>query len=241
MVLDYHERKVVNKNRPKKKGNGLVIAIAVAALGATFALGFGFGWTVGKAARKPAPVAQAGAGEAGVKSAAPAPAPPPDVTGNAGGVEPPLTFYNTLPKGGKTVIGSGLNPHKPQEKQPEPKPSPPPAAASQPAGAAAAPPVAGREQGGQQKGSGAEAPPAEKKPAAGKGKFIVQVASSREKGEAEAIRDRLLAKGAAAYVVESHVADKGVWYRVRVGKGLSQQEAKDAALKVGKEALVIPE
>ncbi|HEY6839381.1 MAG TPA: SPOR domain-containing protein [Geobacteraceae bacterium] len=244
MVLDYHERRPVNKNRPKKRGNGLIVIVAVTALTVTFALGFGVGLTVGKASRKSVPPAKPVAGDEAGKGGAPAAAPPPAATGNAGGVEPPLTFYNTLAKGNKAVIGTGLNPQRPQEKPSESKPVPPaasPQPAAEPKPAPAPPPPKPPEAAtGVQKGNAA-ATPADKKPAAAKGKFVVQVASYREKGEAAAIRDRLVAKGVSAYILESHVQDKGVWYRVRIGKSLSQQEAKDIATKVGKEALVIPE
>lgn len=244
MVLDYHERRTVNKNRPKKRGNGLIVTVAVAALAVTFALGFGVGLTVGKASRKPAQPVRPVAGDEAGKGGAVATIPPPAATGNAGGVEPPLTFYNTLAKGNKAVIGTGLNPQRPQEKPSEVKPSPPaavPQPAVEPNPAPSLPAAKQLEQGGQQKGSAAATAPAEKKSTATKGKFVVQVASYREKGEAVAIRDRLIAKGASAYILESHVQDKGIWFRVRVGKGLSQQEAKDIATRVGKEALVIPE
>jgi cell division septation protein DedD len=247
MVLDYQERRQVSKNRPKKQGGGLLVTVAVGSLATTFALGFASGWYVGKSARKPAPTERPAPAEGGRKDGAAPAALQPAATGTAGGLEPSLTFYNTLPKGGKAVIGSGLNPAKGEERGGESRHATSPAApAPHLAPAAAAAPAkpeeaAGKSEGTTPKGAPPPAPAPEKKVTGDKGKFTVQAASCREKREAEALRDRLVAKGVAAYIMESHVQDKGVWYRVRAGKGLSQQEAKELAAKFGKEALVIPE
>jgi len=69
----------------------------------------------------------------------------------------------------------------------------------------------------------------------------VQVASYKERKEAEAVRDRMAARGMQAYIVESHLPDKGVWYRVRIGRGLEQTAANELAAKAGKGAMIIPE
>ena len=69
----------------------------------------------------------------------------------------------------------------------------------------------------------------------------MQVASHKDRKEAEAVRDRLVARGMAAYIVESHLQDKGVWYRVRVGRGLEKSAANELAAKAGKGAMAIPE
>ena len=190
----------------------------------TFGAGVLTGWLV-KGTRKaaPAPVALA------VKKEDPAPAPAPP---NA---ELPLSFYKTLPAGGKGVIGTGLNLKKPE----------PPSAARHPQASAPAPvPVAEPAE------EPAAAPAASAAPAAaptGAAKpetsvrYVVQVASYREKQEALTAQSKLAGKGVAAYLVESRLADKGVWYRIRVGRHLTKAEAGELAGKSGKGAIVLPE
>jgi cell division septation protein DedD len=154
-----------------------------------------------------------------------------------------LTFYETLPKGSKAVIGSGLNLQKPAErfsaKAASPAPAVHPSAKPTPAE-----PGSAAKDAGKAAAKGKESAPAQGSAASeagGKGKFAVQVASYQTKKEAEAQRERLTATGAAAYVVESKIPDKGTWYRVRIGKHLEQQAAHDLAAKAGKGAIVIPE
>ena len=176
--------------------------------------------------------------------------------------DPALTFYETLPKGGKAVLGSGLNP---KNEPASAKPAAPAAAPVQPQAQpqmpppqpAAAPNIARPEPAKQaeatpkppaRKDSSAETP---KQPGgdkakevakkAGKGKFAVQVASTRDKKEAETIKARLSDRGFAAYIVESNIQDKGTWYRVRVGRQLEQNEAGSIASAIGKGAMAIPE
>jgi cell division protein FtsN len=72
-------------------------------------------------------------------------------------------------------------------------------------------------------------------------RYVVQVASYREKPEAVSAQAKLTLKGVAAYLVESKLADKGVWYRLRVGHHLTKAEAGDIAGKAGKGAIVLPE
>ena len=72
-------------------------------------------------------------------------------------------------------------------------------------------------------------------------RYAVQVASYRERKEAETIRGRLVALGQEAYIVEVRVPEKGVWYRVNAGKHLRKQEAQALATKLGSGAVPIPE
>ncbi|MSM38886.1 MAG: SPOR domain-containing protein [Geobacter sp.] len=72
-------------------------------------------------------------------------------------------------------------------------------------------------------------------------RYAVQVASYRERKEAETIRGRLAAMGQEAYIVEVRVPEKGVWYRVNAGKHLRKQEAQALATKLGSGAVPIPE
>ncbi|HJV35651.1 SPOR domain-containing protein, partial [Geomonas sp.] len=134
------------------------------------------------------------------------------------------------PAGGKAALGSGINPKKPEPhaSQPAPTaPAPAPAAAPAPApeGAPAAAPEAAKAS---EKGASST-------------RYTVQIASYRDKKEADAAQAKLAAKGVAAYLVESKVPDKGVWYRIRVGKHLSKAEADELVGKTGKGAIVLAE
>jgi cell division protein FtsN len=71
--------------------------------------------------------------------------------------------------------------------------------------------------------------------------LTVQVASFSLRSEAEALRSKLAAKGYNVGIIESHLGDKGTWYRVRVGKHLDPDSAKELAAKLGKGAIAIPE
>ena len=255
MVLDYSERRPVSKNRPRKQPVGIFTFILISSVSMAFALGLLTGWFMFKPARK-STQSQVSLAQEGTKGA-PAHASPSAQLQNpeaaAGkGPEPPLTFYETLPKGGKAVIGSGLNPKR-SEVPPAPKPA---AAAPQPPRQPAAPqpanpPAAVRpeERKGEAQmqaeqlnkaaaGSGAD-PASQKGPATGK--FCVQVASSQDRKEAETLKSKMTEKGFPVYIVESKIKDKGTWYRVRIGKHLTQQAAGELAAKAGKGALVIPE
>jgi len=219
MVMDYSEkrrgregveRKPPQKNRTRKEPVGAFALLAAGALLVTFGAGVGTGWFLFKGTHKGVP-AVAVAQPVKKPEAAPAPPQPAQPAPDA-----PLTFYKTLPAGGKGALGSGLNLKKP-EPAAAPRPAAPPPAAATPA----------EEQ----------APPGEKEA----GRFAVQLASYRDKQEAEAALLKLSGKGVAAYLVESKLADKGVWYRVRVGKHLNKAEAEELAAKSGKGALVLAE
>ena len=218
------ERKPVAKNRPRKESGSLFMVLTVLLLVClSFGAGVFAGWKL-KGARLAASVAVAQV----PKPQAPAPAPAPPTPAP----DAPLTFYKTLPAGGKGVIGTGLN-----LKKPEPAASAPREPVAAPAALPAAEPAA----------SPAEAPAAPVAAIAapaktdGTQRFVVQVASYREKPEALAAQAKLAGKGVAAYLVESKVADKGTWYRLRVGRHLTKGEAGELAGKSGKGAMVLPE
>lgn len=127
----------------------------------------------------------------------------------------PLSFFENLPKGQKqAVLGSGIN-EKPKPAQP--------AAAQQPATPAAAP-----------------AKPADKAQAATSG-YLVQVASFSSQKEAEATRARLAAKGYSAAISEVRLPDKGIWYRVRIGRHLEKDAASEIAGRIGGGAKIVPD
>lgn len=238
MVLDYHdkkasregqERKPLQKNRPRKSSSVPVALLSVAALTLIFGAGVGTGWFLHKATHSTAPIAVAQTPKKVEPAQAPAQPPPaPDA---------PLTFYKTLPAGGKAVMGSGLNLKKPEPQGSAPHAATPaaptvaPAAPAAPSAPAAAAPAAEKQ---------AEQKQAEQKQSAAP-QYLVQVASYRNKTEAEAAQAKLTTKGFGAYVVESKVTDKGTWYRLRIGKHLSKGEAEELAGKAGKGAVIIQE
>lgn len=59
-----------------------------------------------------------------------------------------------------------------------------------------------------------------------KGKYTVQIGSFTLKELAERRRKDLLSKGYPAFIKKSLVADKGIWYRVRIGTFNTRDEAK---------------
>jgi len=193
----------------------------------TFGAGVLTGWLAFKGTHKaaPAPVAQA------VKKEDPAPA------AAAPNADLPLSFYKTLPAGGKGVIGTGLN-----LKKPEPPPSAPhhPQASSPAAAPAAEPAEEPATAPAAATSAPAAAPTAAGKPETSV-RYVVQVASYREKQEALTAQGKLAGKGIAAYLVESKLGDKGIWYRIRVGRHLTKGEAAELAAKSGKGAIVLPE
>jgi cell division septation protein DedD len=216
-------RKPIAKNRPRKESGGMLGVLLVFGFLCTFGSGVVTGW-IFKGSRKaaPAPVVLA------VKKEDPAPAAAPP---NA---DLPLSFYKTLPAGGKGVIGTGLNLKKPEPPQSAPRhpqasvPAPAPAAepAEEPAAASASAPASAPAAAGKQESSV---------------RYVVQVASYHDKQEALTAQTKLAGKGIAAYLVESKLADKGVWYRIRVGRHLTKAEAAELAGKSGKGAIVLPE
>ena len=244
MVLDYSER----KNRPRKRPAGIFIVMLVGAVVTSFAAGLLGGWLLFRpsgtkqALRQPlaaAPTQNANGASLPTTQAQPS------------GQEVPLTFYQTLPHGGKAVIGSGLNPKKYDDSGAKKPVNHPPSQVQQPRKTEASPvearPDERSDRSVQPVDAAKHAAPNEDKESTAKkhppvnATFSVQAVSSRDKRDAEAVKNRLEAKGLAAYIVESKLADRGVWYRVRLGRHLDQSEAKELAAKAGKGAIVIPE
>lgn len=215
------ERKPVAKNRPRRESGGLVLLMWLVAFAGTFGVGFGAGWFVKGARKQPAPVVLAPA----VKKEEPTPA------AEQPKAEVPLTFYKTLPAGGKGAMGTGLNLKKPEA----------PAAAREVPPAPANAPAAAPSTDGTAADSSDVAAPVPAAKAQGASRFVVQLASYREKQEALTAQSKLAEKGTAAYLVESRVPDRGTWYRLRVGRHLTRAEAGDLAGKYGKGAVVLPE
>ena len=231
MTIDYRERKFINKNRPRRQPIAVLALAFVAVAVGSFSLGGVSGWFVCKYKMKSAAVAQPAAPIAK------------DVTSQAqqntpSGAVPkrpdvPLSFFETLPKGANAVIGSGLNP-KHDEQQPHMQLKASPANSQQPSSQSPSPPQASSEQRPAPNPATASPNPVSKQ-------YTVQVASLRDKGEAESLRKKLAAKGLDVQVIENKVPDKGTWFRVRAGLHLQQAEAQQLAAKIGSGAIAVPE
>jgi cell division septation protein DedD len=245
MRLDYNdkkggretvERKPLPKNRPRKEPVGMFALLSVLVLVLTFGAGVATGWFFFKFKGNAAPAAVVAQPVKQVE-----PAPPPHQAGQPGqpgqpAPEPPLTFYKTLPAGGKGVMGSGMN-----LKLPAAAPAAPRTA---PAAPQAPPQPQGAKQESQDKPEGqekAENQEKQEKPEKQELRYLVQIASYRDKQEADQAQAKLSAKGMAVYVVESRLADKSVWYRLRIGRHLTKAEAEQLAAKAGKGSAVIAE
>jgi len=247
-------------NRPRKEssGGGLFIVAITGLL--CLGIGFGSGWTLSqRSAKKSFKAAmeqqslenspqQAKAPPALQQPAsAPSPTTPgatqqtqtvgsvPQATASGGAPaagEPPLSFYKTLPSGQKNnVMGSGIN-------SKDDKPAKQPLQAVMPANMTK--PAASQNDENTQKPTVQTAPlrPAARQDSNG---LTVQVASFSLKSEAETLRNKLAAKGYNVGIAESHLGDKGTWYRVKVGKRLDPDAAKELAAKLGKGAIAIPD
>jgi cell division protein FtsN len=154
--------------------------------------------------------------------------PPPAAAGTQ--TDPPLSFYKTLPSGQKgNVLGSGINTRDDRTKQPL-QAAIPANLYKEPATDTQKPPA--------DKPAGTEKSTARHPEATS---FTVQVASFPLKSEAEALKSKLTGKGYSVFISESHQGDKGTWYRVRVGRKLDHEAARELAGKLGKAALVIPD
>ena len=228
-VRESAERKPVPKNRPRKAPIGMFAVLSVLLLlGVTFGAGVMTGWFLFKGDASPAATPASAAPQ--VKQQEPVPAALPPTA--AAPQDAPLTFYKTLPSGGHGAMGSGVN-LKLSDPPPQPKTAPVAAPVAKPAEEK----PAGEKQAGEKQAGEKQA--GEKTGA--QPRFLVQIASYRDKQEAEAVLAKLSAKGVAAYLVESKVKEKGVWYRLRVGRHLSRHEAEQLAGKVGSGATVLTE
>lgn len=260
MRIDYNEPKksytspqaIGNRTR-KESSSPLMLAVVITGI-VCLAIGFGSGWLLSQRYTKKgflAAMEQQSLENSPQPAAAPPTAPPiapqataPPQPSQPNGTTPPaatqpapetpFSFYKNLPSGQKsTVLGSGINATaNTNMKQPlqaaipsnlsksaHPQTAPTPAAAK---------PVA-------------PAPPEKAAARPETESFTVQIASYGLKSEADTMKSKLASKGYSAYVVESNQGDKGIWYRVRVGKKLEQEAAKELAAKLGKGAIPIPD
>lgn len=246
-----------SKPRPRKEPVGMITSLIVITGLIAFAAGFGAGWFFSQKAAKKA--FQAATEQNSIENAPkpelvppqpvvpkPEPVPPdtaaqqqqsatnapPSPPGTQPAPDPQLSFYKTLPGGQKTnLMGSGVNAKDENAKQPLQAAIPsnitkkPQAPAPVPKSATEKPVAAEKAVPPSRDTSG----------------YTVQVASYSLKSEAEALKSKLAGKGYNVIINESNQGDKGIWYRVRVGKKLEQEAAKELAGKIGKGAIAIPE
>jgi DedD protein len=130
--------------------------------------------------------------------------------------KPPLTFFDTLPRGQEPPLGTGINraPAAPVPRQAD-------APALPLATAAPAPP--------------APAPVATSAPApavSAEGRLVVQAGSFRAAEDARSLRDRLARKDYPAFVQQVDLGDRGIWHRVRIGPYAESAEAQAVAARL---------
>ncbi len=251
----------MNKNKPRRRFFGVyALAIAVTVM-LVYGLGVASGWFACMYKIRKTSTSQ----QVPVTAATPTPpktgmpGPLPAAPLNKGG-EIPLTFYETLHSAGKGVIGSGINPKR-LEQQPtgvpvQPLPVKPPAVTRQSGDPthpqtpqpnvqvksppqvtllpvpSASPPS--RSPHAPERAAEPRSPDRDRR-------FTVQVASIKERADADALRDKLAAKGFNPSIAEVNIPGKGLVYRVRAGRNLQQSEAQELANRLGSGSIVTPE
>jgi len=251
MRIDYSEPKQSYvtgqiKARPRKEPKRYISVVATFAVLTAFIVGFGTGWFFSQKSAKKS--FQAATEQSSLENT---PTPPPLQIPQiptvsppasdqlqqapAGSVPPlpvsanaPLSFYKNLSNGQKeNVIGSGINNRNEASKQP--------IQAAIPSNFAK--PVVNDEH--EQEVQTEKKQEKNLQPAVNVGSFVVQVGSYTLKSEAEILKNKLAAKGYNVSVSESKQGEKGTWYRVRIGKKLEKEAAKELASRIGKGAVVI--
>jgi cell division septation protein DedD len=158
----------------------------------------------------------------------------PTASGTQAISDPQLSFYKNLPSGQQNnVLGSGIN-------SKDDKTAKQPLQAAIPTNLTKPP----QPQNANENAKSPTPAAVEKttvRQDANANVFTVQVASLSLKSEAETLKNKLAGKGYNVYIAESNQGNKGTWYRVRVGRGLEQDSAKELAGKLGRGAMAIPE
>jgi len=264
MRIDYSEPKKsytspqTGQNRTKNESSGSLVPIMIIACLISLGVGFGSGWTLSQRAAKKgfkaAMEQQSLENSPRRATTLPSPskpqviAPPgsdalqqplpgggqaaPAAPGTQTVADPQLSFYKNLPSGQKNnVLGSGINPR-------DDKPAKQVLQAAIPTNLSRPSQSQNANENTKPTISAAPEKPALRQDA---NAFAVQVASLSLKSEAETLKNKLAGKGYNAYIAESNQGNKGTWYRVRVGRGLEQDAAKELANKLGKGAMAIPE
>jgi cell division protein FtsN len=265
MRIDYSEPKKsykspqIGHNRPRNESSGSLVTVVIITCLISLAVGFGTGWTLSQRYAKKgfkAAMEQQSLENSPSKSTVQPSHPKtqiiasqtPDASQQStpGGAQapagsdgtrttpdPPLSFYKNLPSGQKNnALGSGINSR-------DDKPAKQPLQATIPTNIAKLPqqPQIDSENARQQTPAAVEKTTGRRDT----NTFTVQVASLILKSEAEALKSKLAGKGYSVHVTESNQGNKGIWYRVRVGRGLEQEAAKELAAKFGKGAMAVPD
>lgn len=247
MAIDYRPKKNVTRNRPRKRPVKLIVVLILGSALSIYGLGIATGWLIFRFFPRSTPETTAATAQADSASkplptvTAPTTAPKVPLNDNN---DPDLTFYYTLPKGEKGVIGSGIN------KLPRTVPintssspaSPPPDKTVPPATQA----VAKKEVSSPAPTDEKKVPPAVKQTAStnnssDKGTYTIQVAAFHEKKDALELKEKLRQSGFTAHIDEYTVNGKVIWHRVRVGRKLDRDAASKLAVKIGRNAIPIAE
>lgn len=204
----------VQKNQEYKQVIGLmVLVLAVASI--SFALGV----AVGRRSMN-APVAGTAGGEVRKQVAE---SEKPRAEENAPAEEAPkvnLTFYDTLPKGEETPLGSGINPPPESAAKPQSRPD-----AAEPTASSVKKVDPAMVKSVEKRAESEKSKP----PAVTSGEYVVQVASFQKEDDARTLQTKLLAKGHRAFLQKVDLAEKGAWTRVYVGFFNSADSAKRVA------------
>ncbi len=202
-------------------------------LGVVFLLGVGFGKRLGSAA----------VGEAAESVAEAAPKGTARTAGARGESAPALTFHDALTS---KTIGAA---ERPVLDGIEPAARPPTKTAAAASGKASSTPAKGEASAARRVVAEAESaapaqgsPPQAPEKAAAKpkvetapaGRYAVQVAASQDLAESRRLVEKLEAAGYDAWLAKAEIPGRGTWYRVRIGRFESKEDAamKQAEIKV---------
>ena len=244
-------RRVATRSQRRTEKKQAVVLLALVLIVAL--VSFVFGMMIGRSSSTPV-VAAVAPQPARLPVAPPVPASTPADVSAAIAEHPAenLTFYDSLPKGGQTPLGSGIN------LPPAKAPAPAPVTAVADSGEAARPvaedhgttetkgtdrPVAGSPTPVKTATTPAPVPaatpapaPATKAvsavtppPAVAAGGYLVQAAAFRRSEDARALQAKLGQKGYSAFTEAANLGEKGIWYRVYVGP-FATTSAADAAV-----------
>lgn len=225
MALDYSQKKQVNKNRPRKRPVKLLLLLILGSIVFLYGLGLATGWLIFKYLPQKKLHSETGSAKPeGAEQATPAPAQTATKNGtSAQDKDPDLTFYYTLPKGDKGVIGSGIN-NLPPQTAPRIAPS-----------------KADNSTQQQQRATEKTETAVPATNNSDKTTYTVQVAAYNEISDAQELKAKLQKNGISSRIEQYTVPGKGIWYRVRSGSKLDKANANKIAAKLGNNAILVAE
>jgi cytoskeletal protein RodZ len=246
MALDYNQKKQVSRNRPRKRPVKFFLFLILGSCIAIYGLGIATGWLFLRYIPQKSSTSLASSDKTEGAKTSPTPPAAPKGDTAAHTKETDLTFYYTLPKGDKGVIGSGINRLSPQMAVKSPNQVAAPAQRVKTLHQQTE--IADKKQttapAEQSKNDVTTTEPEHRVPAkqqAGIETYTIQVAAYHEKSEAQVLKAQLEKIGISARIEEYVVAGKGSWYRVRAGSKLDKYTASKMAAKIGHKAILIPE